>query len=144
VSADDAATAARLADGSVRRALRLAVSGAVEIAREIDRLFEGDRAADRAVRLALADRIAGDRDEETFRIAADVLRDRVVETVRTGARAGEPLSALDALSRFAGTLESRRRTLEIYNLDRKQFLLDAFADLAALLRPARTGGSPRA
>ncbi len=126
------ADAARLSGGSPRRAMLMLVTSAVEAAREVDRLFSGPALFDRAAHHALADRIAGGRGgEETFALALDVISDKVRALVHAGAAAGAPVAALAALSGTWASFEERRRSLEVLNLDRRQYVLDLLAAVAA-------------
>ncbi len=120
------------AEGSVRRALGLDAAGA-DAVRTAQRILAG-RFGDTRQRFALAD-LAAQRRGELFAIICDLTLDAIAERARRAAGTA-PLGALDTYaSTYLEALAERRR-VEIFNLDRKEFMLSltdrlAKADAAA-------------
>ncbi len=114
------------ADGSVRRALTLASAGA-DAVMSAQRLLAGDL-GDVRRRTQIADLAAAKRGEN-FAVVADLTLDAFAARARRGAGQAS-LEALDAYARgYLEALEERRK-VEIFNLDRKEFMLALTARMA--------------
>lgn len=147
----DMEAVARLAQGSVGRALMLAGGGGLELYREMHDLLAALPNPDVPALHALADRLARRGAEADYAMFRELLSDWLVRLVRRaagGPEAGEEVIAgeADLMARLArvGTLD---RWVEVWektaraaeradalNLDRKQVVLGAFAALEAAAR----------
>ena len=142
LAASDAQAVARLAEGSVGRALALAAEGGLDLYREMFSLLSAVPAMPVAALHAFADKVA--RGEETFRTAGDLLTWWLAAAARAGA--GQPtgevvdgeaqvqrrLVRAAGLDRWVEVWEKARHLCdraEAVNLDRKQVILDAFLSL---------------
>ncbi|WMS42191.1 DNA polymerase III subunit delta' [Acuticoccus sp. MNP-M23] len=117
---------AAAADGSVRRALSLAAAGA-DAVKSAERLLSGDL-NDTRRRAQIADLAATKRGEH-FAVVADLTLDAFAARARRGAGKA-PLGALDAYARAYLEALAERRRVEIFNLDRKEFILALTARMA--------------
>ncbi len=149
----DARALARLADGSIGRALELADSGGLELYRELIGLLETLAPQARSGRLDVArlhdfaDRLARAGRETAFRTAAGFFLWWLERLIRAGSLGRLPEEVVPGeaavmagllnragLARWLGLLEKVSRLLagvEGANLDRKQALLSAFLELDA-------------
>jgi DNA polymerase-3 subunit delta' len=131
LAAEDAALLARLADGSIGRALALAEAGGLELHREL----EGVLATLPALAPGAADVLA-ERAGKSEAVA-DTLRDLLLLQIARAVRGGEgPLAPLAAgrLDRWAALWDNTRRLFdraEAQSLDRKQAMLEILYDLQA-------------
>jgi len=146
-SAGDAAELARLSDGSIGRALRLASGGGLMIYRDtVNILGELPRPDVKKVQ-ALAAKLAKSGADDTYRCGIDLFRwwlSRIVLASSRGAEADRGLSDTekDIASRAAATAilpvwlkrmddaESLIRSADALNLDRKQVVQSLFLSLA--------------
>lgn len=145
LGADETAALARLADGSIGRALALARHGGLELYREVIDLLGTLPRLDVARAHKLAEKWGQGRDPEAFRTGMELLiwwlgrfirgssTDRPAPEVVPGERAlAERLLAGRPLAQWLGLWEKisllYART-EAANLDRKQAVLSAFLDL---------------
>lgn len=134
---EDAGLLARLAEGSIGRALALAEAGGLGLHRELEALLGGLPALAPGAADVLAERAAkgGDAAMATLR---DLMLWQIARAVRGGAG---PLAGLAAgrLDRWAALWENTRRLFdraEAQSLDRKQALLEILYDLQAAAAPA--------
>jgi len=119
------------AEGSVRTALSLAAAGA-DAVRAAQRILAGR--IDTRQRFALAD-LAAQKRGEHFAVITDLALDALAERARRVATRA-PLGALDNYATTYLDALAERRRVEIFNLDRKEFMLNladrlARADAAA-------------
>jgi DNA polymerase III subunit delta' len=145
----DARALARLADGSIGRALELADAGGLDLYRSLlERLGELPR-LDAVALHRFADRLAGADAEATYRTLTDLLLDFLARLVAGNAE-GTPrmvlgdetellhrLGADGRLDRWIEVWETLRTLFiraDSVNLDRKQVVLDAFFTLQAAAR----------
>ena len=145
----EAAALARLADGSIGRAIELADAGGLALYRSLlDHLAALPR-LDIPGLHRLADGLAGADAEDTYRTLTELLLDFLARLV-AGAAEGEPRAVLDgdaALLQRLGQATRLDRWIEVWenlrilfgraeavNLDRKQVVLDAFFTLQAAAR----------
>ena len=111
--------AADVAEGSVRRALSLSADGA-DAVRSARRILGGSLADSRR-RFELAD-LAAQRRGENFAAVADLTLDALSARIRKAAGRA-PLETLDLYARAYLDALAERRRVEIFNLDRKEFML---------------------
>ncbi len=147
----DMEAVARLAQGSVGRALMLAGGGGIELYREMHGLISSLPKADIPAIHAMADKLARRGNDQAYGMFRELLSDWLVRLVRQGAtgpdRAGEIVAGeSDVMARLAdgapldrwvevweNTARSAERA-EALNLDRKQVILGTFAALEAAAR----------
>ena len=144
---DDRAALARLADGSIGRALDLAMGGGLELYREMIRVMGDLPNLDIARVHAFGDRLAKDRDGTSFRAGMELLTWWLARMIRGGASgrlpaevvagegaamgrllAGRPLAQWVAVWEKIGRCLSRA---EAVNLDRKQTVITALLEIEA-------------
>lgn len=123
---------ARLADGSVRRAIALAEGEGVGLHASLSALLARLPEVDAAAAHALADRCAGKAGEANFGLVVAFLQDWL--HARMLAERGAPA---DRLARWAEVWDKTRdaaRDVETYNLERKPFILSTLSMLARASR----------
>jgi DNA polymerase-3 subunit delta' len=151
LEAADRAALARLAQGSIGRALELAASGGLGLYQELTTLLGSLPELDVVALHTLADRIARAEAEEAYRTVTDLLSAWLPRLV-TGAASGEIAEIMPGEGALMARLAGRRgldRWMEVWdnvtrlfaqadglNLDRKQVVLTVFH---ALERAARAG-----
>jgi DNA polymerase III subunit delta' len=132
---DAAAGMAALAGGSIGRALELAAGGGLALYREINALLAPLPTLDGVAVDRLADRLGRAGAEDSFRLAAELLRGRIAGLVAAAARGqgeGDPLIRLvprRSLDRWVEVWENLNRIfalVDVVNLDRKEAVLNAF------------------
>ena len=124
--------AAAASDGSVARALALLDSKRLALLDEIDRLLDGlpDPPVSRV--LALAETLADRRHEEAFGLALDAILRWLAARVEA-LQAGGP-RRLAPLADVCEKIVEAARSVEVYNLDRRAFVVSTFGDLADAVR----------
>jgi DNA polymerase-3 subunit delta' len=123
--------------GSVRQAILLAEFGGNDISAALRQTF-GSNEFDPRAASALASSLTGKAMDVQFALFCDMLRERLSEAARRGAAAGVPASAArvaDALTDYEQDLAETN----IYNLDRKQFVMAALARAHRVLVRMPTG-----
>ncbi|MHA1544904.1 MAG: DNA polymerase III subunit delta' [Alphaproteobacteria bacterium] len=145
-------TIVSLANGSIGDALRLAQEGGLEMAHEIVALAQSLPRLDGRDLHKLAARLAPAKADPQFRLFAELLLGWIADLVRVsatgeGSRFGPQGAALAArlvdrnrLEPWAALWENLREALSqtlALNLDRKQFLLNAFFALEATQRASK-------
>ncbi len=135
---EEARHAAALADGSLRRAIQLLDAGGIEVANGMDRLIGQLPKPDLRQIHRFADVVSDRKNEESYRIFLDLLRDWLDRRVRDDAAAGLPPAVLVRWSEVWEKTTRAATLADALNLDRKQVVLDAFQALgeAARERPA--------
>ncbi|GLK75589.1 DNA polymerase III subunit delta' [Methylopila jiangsuensis] len=124
--------AADLSEGSVAQALNLLAGDGAALHGTVRALLGKLPAVDVKAAHALADDLAKRGSEERFRLFVGLVSDWLHERVRAGAAAREP-----RLARLAEVWEKTARAardIEIYNLDRRPFVLETLSELAGLAR----------
>lgn len=124
--------AAQGADGSVARALSLLASDGASLRGAVGGLLDRLPAIDVKAAHALAEDLARRGAEERFALFVDLVGDWLHERVRAGAAVREP-----RLARFAEVWEKTARAareVEIFNLDRRPFVLETLTELSGLSR----------
>jgi DNA polymerase-3 subunit delta' len=143
----DRAALARLAEGSIGRALDLAAGGGLELYREMIELVAGLPALDVPRAHAFGDRLARERDGSTFRTGMELLIWWLARVARAAAEGRLPpevvpgeaetmtrLIAAGNLARWPGLWEKTARRFagaEGVNLDRKQVVITTLLDVQA-------------
>jgi DNA polymerase-3 subunit delta' len=147
VNAADALELARLAEGSIGRAMSLAAGGGLEIYRDVVNIFASLPDLDGAAVQALATKLSKAGDDDAYYSGIELYRwwlSRVVLAASRGAAGDESLSADEraVAERAAATAilpvwlgrldqsESMIRSADPLNLDRKQVILSLFLSLA--------------
>ncbi len=152
VAAEDRIALARLADGSIGRALELAWAGGLKLYRGMVELIAGLPRLDVAAAHAFAEQVGrrGEEGDSDFRTVAFLLDWWLASLIRHGATgaAGAPLVARDAgvrerLLAAAGLdhwiqvwekIADRFASADAKNMDRKQVVLGSFLALQAVTR----------
>jgi DNA polymerase-3 subunit delta' len=149
--AADRAALARLAEGSIGRALELAAAGGLGLYRSLVKLLDRLPEVDGATLHAFAERLARGEGEEAFRLTAELLPGWLARMVALAASGGGTVA--EALPGEAATMRrlTERRSLDQWvevwenlshlfaqadsvNLDRKQVVLNAFFALEEAAR----------
>jgi DNA polymerase-3 subunit delta' len=130
--ADERASLARLAGGSIGAALRLASGEGRELAAEADRLIENAVMPDSIALLALGDRLA--RMKDGLARFGDFLIEALCTRIR--ARAHQPDAHLERWTALLGRLEDGFARSRGLNLEPRQTLLSAARDMAQVARRA--------
>ncbi len=154
---DDGRALARLAQGSIGRALDLAGAGGLDLYRTLLKLLERLPDLDVAALHGFADRLARAEAEDTYRTVTELLTQWLARMIRMAARegnnggegdgAGEIVRGeLDGMRRLAARrpldqwVEVWEKTVRLFaqadglNLDRKQVVLGAFLALEGAAR----------
>lgn len=124
--------AAEHAEGQVARALSLLESDGASLRKSVEGLLGGLPALDVRTGHALAEDLARRGGEARFALFVDLVGDWLHERALAGARLREP-----SVGRYAEAFEQlgrAAREVEVYNLDRRPFVLKALGDLAGLAR----------
>lgn len=150
--ADERAALARLAEGSVGRALDLAAEGGLELYAEILALLGSLPKLDVPRLHVMAERLArggsGDNGGAAFRTGGELLVWWLARLIRAGSQGAAPAEVLTGEAALIGRLLERRglaqwlalweklarlfARAESANLDRKQVVITAFLELEAL------------
>jgi len=150
LSGKDAQAVARLADGSIGRALALADGGGLELHRELIGLLAPKTALDVKAVHALAGRVGRSGAEGSFELLGQLLDRWLSRTILGAARGDAPTDAAEgeggaALMRrcrsdLANWLEVWEKVARLFseagnvNLDRRQVVVNAFLALHAVVR----------
>lgn len=124
--------ASEFADGSVAQALSLLASDGASLRQAVTSLLDRLPAIDVKSSHALAEDLAKRGAEERFRLFVSLVGDWLHERVVSGAPVREP-----RLARYAETWEKTARAareVEIFNLDRRPFVLATLTELSGLAR----------
>jgi DNA polymerase-3 subunit delta' len=139
--AEDRALAARLAQGSLRRAVLLLRQEGIEVFRALDRLLGGLPELDTEAVHAFAERVTRRGAEDAYEAFLDLTRDWLARRVRrqpepAGTEPGAALAGVP-LASWAEVWEKLGRASDLadaYNLDRKQVVLSTLMSLARAAR----------
>ena len=129
--------AAAHSGGSVRRALQLAASGALDPYLAFNTLFEAGAtgsAQDWKAASMVSNTLAGPANEERFALTHDLILTRLEQAVRERGRAAGELAGWAEVWNKA---REARRLADEYNLDRRQLILDLFTDVFTQARRMR-------
>ncbi len=148
LAAEDRETLARLAEGSIGRALDLAANGGLELYRELLSLLSDWPSLDIARVHAFGDRLAQRSEAGAFRTGTELMAWWLGRVVRSGAQGRVPhevvagegdltkrLLARRPLAHWLGLWEKITRLFaqaEAANLDRKQVVITAFLEYEAV------------
>jgi DNA polymerase III subunit delta' len=134
--------AAAIAEGSVRRAITLAGGEGVGLHAALTAILDRLPTLDIAAAHALADLCAGRAGDENFGLLLSFLEDWTHRRVVTDAA-----GPAGRLARWAEVWDKTRRAardVEVYNLDRKPFVLSTLSMLAkATVAASASGAAPR-
>ena len=147
VPGNDRAALARLAEGSIGRALDLAAGGGLDLYRELIRVIGDFPRLDVARVHAFGDKLAKDREGTAFRTGMELLAWWLARMIKGGASGRLPAEVVAGEGEAMGRLLARRplaqwvavwektdRCLsraETANLDRKQAVITAFLEIEA-------------
>ena len=126
------ARAAAQADGSVSRALDLLDPRRLALIEEVAAILDTLPAPSPNAVMRVAERLAERRAEADFALALDVVLRWISQRVRDGRHL--PPACLAPLADVCEKAVEAANDVEIYNLDRRPFVLSLFGDLAAALR----------
>jgi DNA polymerase-3 subunit delta' len=126
---------AAIAQGSVRRAITLAEGEGISLHQALMRLLEGLPRLDLAAAHALADQCAGKRGEENFTLLLSFLQDWL--HARLDAERDAPPHRLARWAQVWEKADRAAREVEIYNLDRRPFILSTLSMIAEMSRGSR-------
>lgn len=133
LSAEEIRVSASLSQGSVRRTIALAAGEGMAVHKEVSGLLDALPILDVAAVHKLAERCANKAGDETFGLVLGFLEDWLHARLTADREGG-----LARLARWAEVWEKAAqsvREVEIYNLDRRPFILATFSQLAAASRP---------
>jgi DNA polymerase-3 subunit delta' len=126
--------ALRYGEGSVRRTLELLDEEKVAFIDLVTKLLNGLPKADPKQVLALAEALARRDAEDSYELALDTVQRWVSE--RLHERAGLGASRLAPLVEVCEKIGRSAREIDVFNLDRRPFILTMFDDLADAVRRA--------
>ncbi|WP_262296955.1 DNA polymerase III subunit delta' [Microvirga sesbaniae] len=121
-------------EGSVRRTLELLDAEKVAFIDQITRLLDGLPATDARQVLALAEALSRRDADDTYALALETVERWVSE--RLHEQAGLGASRLAPLVEVCEKIGRSAREIDVFNLDRRPFILTMFDDLADAVRRA--------
>lgn len=123
-----------MADGSARRALTLLDPKRIALIDELTSLLEAIPGAEAGRVLALADKLGDRRAGDEFPVALDTIQRWLSGRIRANPGAGP--ARLAPLAEVCENVTEAARAVEVYNLDRRAFIISTFGDLAEAVRRA--------
>lgn len=126
------ARAVAMADGSVGRALTLLDPKRIAMIDELSRLLDAMPDAPTHRILSLADKFGDRRGADEFPVLLDTVSRWLSRQVE--ARLGQGAARLAPLAEVCENVVEAARAVEIYNLDRRAFIVSTFGDLAEAVR----------
>ena len=126
--------ALRYGEGSVRRTLDLLDADKVAFIDQVTRLLNGLPKADTKQVLALAEALSRRDADDSYELALETVQRWVSE--RLHERAGLGASRLAPLVEVCEKIGRSAREIDVFNLDRRPFILTMFDDLADAVRRA--------
>ncbi|MBF9235402.1 DNA polymerase III subunit delta' [Microvirga alba] len=132
ISDDVVDQALRYSEGSVRRSLELLDEEKVAFIEHINRLLEGLPRADSKQVLALAESLAKRDAGENFDLTLETVQRWVTGRLHQHASLGA--SRLAPLVEVCDKIARSAREIDVFNLDRRPFILTLFDDLADAVR----------
>ena len=123
-----------MADGSVRRALALLDARRIALVDELSGLLGALPEAPPGRILALADKVGDRRAADELPLLLDTVSRWLSE--RIAARSSAGAARLAPLAEVCEKMIEAARAVEVYNLDRRAFILSTFGDLAEAVRRA--------
>lgn len=148
-SGHDVQLAANLSDGSLRRAMEMLASGGIDIYRAMLDLLANLPNLDGAALHNFAEKVSAAADKQHYILFFDLLEDWIARRIRMESEPGLPagdatqfdtqqsLHMLATWTKVWEKIANNLRLAESLNLDRKQVILQAFADLAGATRSTR-------
>lgn len=127
-----AARAADLAQGSLRKAIKLAEGDSIDLADRFARLMAGLPRLDAATAHDLADQVSRNGADDAWSLFQDLVADHL--HTRLGEAGQGSLQRLVRLSEVWEKTSRAAREADAYNLDRKQIVLNTLRDLAETAR----------
>jgi DNA polymerase-3 subunit delta' len=121
-------------EGSVRRTLELLDADKVAFIDQVTRLLNGLPKADTKQVLALAEALSRRDADDSYELALETVQRWVSE--RLHERAGLGASRLAPLVEVCEKIGRSAREIDVFNLDRRPFILTMFGDLADAIRRA--------
>jgi DNA polymerase III subunit delta' len=121
-------------EGSVRRTMELLDSDKVAFIDQVTRLLDGLPKTDTKQVLALAEALARRDADDSYELALETVQRWVSE--RLHERAGLGASRLAPLVEVCEKIGRSAREIDVFNLDRRPFILTMFDDLADAVRRA--------
>jgi DNA polymerase-3 subunit delta' len=121
-------------EGSVRRTLDLLDADKVAFIEQVTRLLEGLPRADTKQVYALAEALSKRDADDSYELALETVRRWVSEKLHERMRLGP--ARLAPLVEVCEKIDRSAREIDIYNLDRRPFILTLFDDLADAVRRA--------
>jgi DNA polymerase-3 subunit delta' len=126
--------ALRYGEGSVRRTLELLDSDKVAFIDQVTRLLDGLPKTDAKQVLALAEALSRRDADDSYELALETVQRWVSD--RLHERAGLGASRLAPLVEVCEKIGHSAREIDVFNLDRRPFILTMFDDLADAVRRA--------
>jgi DNA polymerase III subunit delta' len=126
--------ALRYGEGSVRRTLELLDADKVAFIDQVTRLLNGLPKTDTKQVLALAEALARRDADDSYELTLETVQRWVSE--RLHERAGLGASRLAPLVEVCEKIDRSAREIDVFNLDRRPFILTMFDDLADAVRRA--------
>lgn len=126
--------ALRYGEGSVRRTLELLDAEKVAFIDQVTRLLDGLPRTDTKQILALADALARRDADDSYELTLETVQRWVSERLHD--RAGLGASRLAPLVEVCEKIGRSAREIDVFNLDRRPFILTMFDDLADAVRRA--------
>lgn len=126
--------AAALAEGSVRRALTLLDPRRMALIDELTALLDALPGTPASAILSFAEKAGDRRGAEEFPVLVDAILRWLAARVESKAGAGA--RRLAPLAEVCENVTEAARAVEIYNLDRRAFIVSTFGDLAEAVRRA--------
>jgi DNA polymerase-3 subunit delta' len=134
ISGDVVDQALRYGEGSVRRTLELLDAEKVAFIDQVTRLLDGLPRTDTKQILALAEALARRDADDSYEMTLETVQRWVSERLRD--RAGLGASRLAPLVEVCEKIGRSAREIDVFNLDRRPFILTMFDDLADAVRRA--------
>jgi DNA polymerase-3 subunit delta' len=126
--------ALRYGEGSVRRTLELLDADKVAFIDQVTKLLDGLPRTDTKQVLALAEALARRDADDSYELALETVQRWVSERLHD--RAGLGASRLAPLVEVCEKIGRSAREIDVFNLDRRPFILTMFDDLADAVRRA--------
>lgn len=127
---DETRRAAALAEGSLRKAIQLASSGALDLADRFRQLAQALPRPDIGRLHGFADAIAANGADDAWQLFRSLVDEHLHQSMHGGA--GVPLDRLVRVSEVWEKASRAAREADAFNLDRKQVVLNVFRDLAEI------------
>jgi DNA polymerase-3 subunit delta' len=134
IPGDVVAQALRYGEGSVRRTLELLDAEKVAFIDQVTRLLDSLPRTDTKQVLALAEALARRDADDSYDLALETVQRWVSERLRE--QAGLGASRLAPLVEVCEKIGRSAREIDVFNLDRRPFILTMFDDLADAVRRA--------